>query len=135
VAPLPGFRSYHAAVAMESSKYVIGGRLDHSATSTDLKLDSVQGTGSEVAPVPYAHGHLVGCALGSDIYVFGSSPPVNHRVPLLKYDAVANTWSILAPLPFIGRGLSLSVIDGISTSSLMAAILGGCSSRHLAIGA
>jgi N-acetylneuraminic acid mutarotase len=76
VAPLPEARIHHAAVAMGSAMYALGGEVGYDVdsgftTASVLKFDSVQGGWSLVAPMPEANFASAASAVGSDIYVNG----------------------------------------------------------------
>jgi hypothetical protein len=71
VAPLPNARAYHAAIAVESAMYVLGGLIGDIIVASVLKFDSTQSTWREVAPMPEKRSIFAACAVGSDIYVFG----------------------------------------------------------------
>jgi N-acetylneuraminic acid mutarotase len=64
----------HAAVAVGSAMYVLGGSVDGArVTDSVLKFDSTQGTWRQVAPMPEPSNALAACAVGSDIFVFGGN--------------------------------------------------------------
>jgi hypothetical protein len=73
-APLPYAKYQHAAVAVGSSIYVLGGVASNDARggsllSSVLKFDSTQDAWSEVEPMPAPRWLHAACAIGSDIYV------------------------------------------------------------------
>jgi hypothetical protein len=109
-------RVEHAAVAVGSAIYVLGG---HSVgpIANVLKFDSTQGTWSEVAPMPQARDSLAVCMVGSDIYVpgdFGQDDEIfGDQVSVLKFDTVANVWSTVAPTPVACSSHSVSVLRGL----------------------
>jgi hypothetical protein len=70
VVPLPTARSQHAAVAVGSDMYVLGGVVDRAATASVLKFDS-HGIWSLVAPMPEVGYAMATAVVGTDIYVFG----------------------------------------------------------------
>jgi N-acetylneuraminic acid mutarotase len=91
VASLPNVRSSHAAVAVGSTMYVLGGVFDdvagggfdgfeENAVASVLKFDSTQGTWSEVASLPSARVGLAACSVGNNIYVFGGWFTHKHKM-------------------------------------------------------
>jgi N-acetylneuraminic acid mutarotase len=89
VAPLPLARQSHAAVAVGSAMYVLGG-YDNDMADSVLKFDSTQGTWSQVAPMPEAIYNLAARALGSDIFVFGGYDGDDDQFSVFRYDTVAD---------------------------------------------
>jgi N-acetylneuraminic acid mutarotase len=114
VAPLPSARYTHAAVAVGSAIYVLGGQASFASPNlaSVLKFDSTQGTWSEVAPMPEARRCHAACVIGSDIYVFGGRFRFENQTSVFKYDTVTDTWSTLAPMPLPCSSHSVSVLDG-----------------------
>jgi N-acetylneuraminic acid mutarotase len=111
VAPLPSARYSHAAVAVGSDIYVLGGICDGTTIASVLKFDSTQGTWSAVNPMPEPRRLHAACAIGSDIYVFGGFCN-GFQTSVFKYDTVTNTWITLAPMPLLCADHSVSVLDG-----------------------
>jgi hypothetical protein len=112
VAPLPLARQSHAAVAVVSAMYVLGG-YDNDMADSVLKFDSTQGTWSQVAPMPEAIYNLAARALGSDIFVFGGYDGDDDQFSVFRYDTVADAWSTLAPMLYSSSDHSASVLDGL----------------------
>jgi hypothetical protein len=110
--PLPEARSRHAAVAVGSVMYVLGG-IDRAVTASVLKFDSTQGTWSQLAPMPEARYAHAACAIGSDIFVFGGRDLGGDQASVFKYDTVANEWSTLAPMPYACSEHTASALDGL----------------------
>jgi N-acetylneuraminic acid mutarotase len=72
VAPLPSARHEHAAVAVGSAMYVLGGISSESIVASVFKFDSSkQGMWSVVEPMPEPRKLHAVCSIGSNIYVFG----------------------------------------------------------------
>jgi N-acetylneuraminic acid mutarotase len=114
MAAMPATRAGHAAVAVGSVMYVVGGHDNTAATTITLKFDSALGTWSRVAPMPATRYSVAACAIGSDIFVFGGRNSRNpQRAPVLKYDTLANTWSTLQPMPQVYSKIHASVLDGL----------------------
>jgi hypothetical protein len=121
--PMLEARSEHAAVAMGSILFVLGGVYigqdgqgfrEERFTSSVHKYDSTQDTWSEVAPMPEPRLELAACAIGSDLYVFGGFRTRNNpQASVFKYDTEGNTWSTLAPMPHRLFSHSATVIDGL----------------------
>jgi N-acetylneuraminic acid mutarotase len=94
--------------------YVLGGLGESGHPSANVhKLDSTQGTWSEVAPMPHTRfGHGV-CALGSDIHVFGGCDNrEQEQDSVFKYDAAQDAWTTLAPIPSPCAFHGATVSDG-----------------------
>jgi N-acetylneuraminic acid mutarotase len=94
--PLPSRRCQHAAVAVGSAIYVLGGSTRRgfggSTLASVLKIDSTQGTWSVVEPMPEPRRGHSECAIGSDIYIFGGRCDVGRTTSsVFKYDTAANT--------------------------------------------
>jgi hypothetical protein len=116
MAPLPEACSQHAAVAVGSVMYVLGGLIDGGATASVLKYDSTQGTWSQVAPMSEpGRFAFAACAIESDIYVFGgqNGHDRNVRSSVSKYNTVANEWITLAPMPYASYSHSACVLNGL----------------------
>jgi hypothetical protein len=114
VAPLPSDRHQHAAVAVGSTMYVLGGLGGdgESNSASVLKFDSMRDTWTGVEPMPEARRLHAACAIGSDIYVFGGRSRVENQGSVFKYDTKTNTWSTLAPMPLPCSFHSVRVLDG-----------------------
>jgi hypothetical protein len=108
VHPLPSARESHAAVAVGSAMYIIGGTSDGNTTDTTLKYNSIQDAWIEVAPMPVLRDSFVACAYESDIYdEYGE-----NQASAFKFDTEANVWSTLAPMPFVCTDNGASLLDG-----------------------
>jgi hypothetical protein len=80
--------------------YVLGGDTNDGVTASVLKLDSVQGSWSEVAPMPAPRGGFSSCAYMNDIYVFGGyNDGGEDQTSVFKFDTEAGEWSTQAPMP------------------------------------
>jgi N-acetylneuraminic acid mutarotase len=114
VAPLPAARHIHAAVAVGSVMYVLGGRDGEDTVASVFKVDTTQGTWSQVAPMPTVRHALAACTIGSDIYVFGGFDG-HHQIQnsVFKFDTEADEWSTLAPMPHACSFHSASVLDSL----------------------
>jgi N-acetylneuraminic acid mutarotase len=116
VTPLPSARKHHAAVAVGSAMYVLGGFASHargeSTSASVLKYESTQDTWSVVEPMPQARRSHAACAIKSDIYVFGGRFGPNDETSVFKFDTKTNTWSTLEPMPLPCSHHSVSVLDG-----------------------
>jgi hypothetical protein len=112
MAPLPDARSSHAAVAVGSAMYVLGGFIGIQLTTSVLKYDSTQSTWREVTPMPEERTSFAACAVGSDIFVFGGWGDGDVHASVFKYNTVADTWSTLAPMPQVCAGCA-SVLNGL----------------------
>jgi hypothetical protein len=109
--PMPAGRGNHAAVAVGSVMYVLGGYDDDSVMASVLKFDSTQAMRSQIAPMPTARFSFTPCTIGSDLYVFGGAERTfQPQASVFKFDTEANTWSMLlyqyecAGRPVIHRG-------------------------------
>ena len=121
VAPLPEARVSHAAVAVGSAIYVLGGLAGdgvdgdddiYTATAGSLRLNCAQDSWSRVAPMPEPITSAAACAVGSDIYIFGGNNMVfQDQASVFKYDTVADTWITLAPMPWACSYHSAIAID------------------------
>jgi hypothetical protein len=110
VASMPEARYAHAAVAVGSFMYVLGGaNFEDRISKFALKYDSAQDAWSEVVPMPEALGALAACTVGNEIYVFGNGAEWS----MYKYDTIADAWSILGLMPVVCWDHSASVVDGI----------------------
>jgi hypothetical protein len=112
ITPLPVARSRHAAVAVGSTMFVLGGKVRAGTASSVLKFDSTQGTWSYVAPMPESRSDLAACTIGSDIYVFGGADRDDPLASVFMFDTVTNVWSTLVPLPTVCASHSAYVLDG-----------------------
>jgi N-acetylneuraminic acid mutarotase len=112
VAPLPSKICQHAAVAVGSAMYVLGGICGGSTVASVFKFDNTQGTWSVVEPMPKPRKLHAACAIGSDIYVFGGRNQSHDRASVFKFDTETNTWSTLEPMPIPISAHSVSVLDG-----------------------
>jgi hypothetical protein len=109
VARMPRARYNHAAVAVGSAMYVLGGNDSAGAAiKRSFKYDSTQNVWSEVAPMPEDCKALAACAVENDIYVFGG---IEDKF-MFRYDTTADAWSILAPMPLQCKNHSASVVNG-----------------------
>jgi hypothetical protein len=116
VAPLLSARSGHAAVAVGTEIYVLGGTtLRHHASRTTLKLDTRLGTWCKVTPMPSARSSISACAVGRNIYVFGQSTGHNDQrgASVLKYDTEVDQWTKLAPMPNCRIGICACAMNGL----------------------
>jgi hypothetical protein len=98
----PQGRLCHAAVAVGSAIYVLGGIIGADKVASTLMFDIAQGTGREVAPTPRARSEFASCVVGSAIYLFaGRDEDDEPQDSVFKYDTVTNEWCTLAPMPNI----------------------------------
>jgi N-acetylneuraminic acid mutarotase len=107
----------HAAVAVVSTMYVLGGIVlgarGSSTSASILKYDSTQGAWNAVERMPKARRMHAACAIGSDIYVFGGRRELSGgKKSVLKFDTETNIWSTLEPMPLTCYNHSASVVDG-----------------------
>jgi N-acetylneuraminic acid mutarotase len=119
---LPEPRTDHAAVAVGSAMYVLGGYTGVAAaiheTTSVLKLDSVRGFWRVVAPMPEPRYDSAACVIGSDIYVFGGLTNASENTgfaheSVFKYETETDEWSTLAPMPLGDHGMSAIDLDGL----------------------
>jgi hypothetical protein len=100
IAPLPAPCSQHAAVAVGSALYVLGGYPDDGPTANVFKYDSTEGAWSQVTSMPDAIAATAACAVSTDIYVFGGfSDQTGQLSSVFKYDTLDDEWISLAPMP------------------------------------
>jgi N-acetylneuraminic acid mutarotase len=116
ITPMPLGRARHAAVAMGSGIYVLGGTVPGSRRCDDVcKYDSRRGTWTQVAPMPEEMMEFAACALGTDIYIFGGSDDrASPQRSVFKLDTLSNAWIALAPMPYACASRSASVLDGLA---------------------
>lgn len=108
------FRVSHAAVAMGSDIYVLGGlSRGDTITAEVIKYDSIQGMWTETAPMPRNRFSFASCALGADIYVFGGQYVGEDTASVFKLDTVSGEWITLAPMPRAHASPSAIVLDGM----------------------
>jgi N-acetylneuraminic acid mutarotase len=112
VAALPSARCHHAAVAVRSAIYVLGGICGGSTLASVLKFDGTHGVWSVVEPMPEPRRGHAACTIGSNIYVLGGRSQFVDETSVFKFDTVTNTWSTLGPMPLPYSHHSVSVLDG-----------------------
>jgi hypothetical protein len=121
VTPLATPHFGHAAVAVGSAMYVLGGKGDsimirsmHNRVHNRVhKFHSTQNTWNEVAPMPRARYAYAACVLGTDIYVFGGDDITGtENASVFKYDTIADIWTILAPMPSACSFFGVATLDG-----------------------
>ena len=118
-APLPAARGRHAAVAVRSAIYVLGGRggrargANRATLCSVLKFDSTQGTWSEVAPMPAGRLACAACVIGSNIYMFGGFGGDRLEASVFKFDTDADEWTILADMPQACISVSANFLGGL----------------------
>jgi N-acetylneuraminic acid mutarotase len=120
VPSLPEQRSEHAAVAVGTAMYVLGGYAVVDATILETasvrKLDSVRNIWSVVAPMPEPRYDFTACVVGSDIYVFGGfcrEHSGRGHASVFKYDTQIDEWRTLAPMPVGDHGISAIELGGV----------------------
>jgi hypothetical protein len=102
VASMPSGIATHAAVAVGSTMYVLGGVVDQI-----FKFDSIQGTWSEPTRAPDIMHLSAVVAVDNDIYVFSKWNSV------YKFDTLLEEWSTLASMPHACYKYTASVLSGI----------------------
>jgi hypothetical protein len=101
----------HAAVAVGSVMYVLGGFDGGTFSASVHKFDSAQGIWSEVAPMPHTRVAHSACVFGSDIYVFGGCNDRFRSVDnVYKYDTERDAWTILTSMPVVGDYLGVAAL-------------------------
>jgi hypothetical protein len=101
LASMPGGIATHAAVAVGSTMYVLGGDL-----MQILKFDSIQGTCSGPTRAPHIICGSAAVAVDNDIYVFRKWNAV------YKFDTILEVWSTLARMPHVSYDYSASDLGG-----------------------
>jgi hypothetical protein len=113
VDPMPFARSLHAAVAVGSAIYLLGGITWSGATiASVLKFDSTQGSWRYVEDMPEPRRVHAACVIGSDIYVFGGRFRFEDQTSVFKLNTETDTWSTLEPMPLPCSSHSVSVLEG-----------------------
>jgi hypothetical protein len=95
--------------------YVLGGLPYGGGRGVNnFKLESTQGTWSEVEHAPQRIVKSAAVAVGTDIYVFGGEDEVGEEQDfVMKYDTVADAWSTLAPMPHTSSFHSACICNGL----------------------
>jgi N-acetylneuraminic acid mutarotase len=107
VAALLETRSNHAAVAVGSAMYVLGGEVGEEIeiTASVRKFDTVEGIWRQVAPMPERSYACAACTIGSNIFFFGGrNSGYTEQASVFKYCTETNEWSTLAPMPHASNG-------------------------------
>ncbi len=111
--PLPVARSSMAALAYESSIYIIGGETPNGVTGSTLRMQVGQKQWQQLLDKPTPVADAQAALVGERIYVPGGRLQSGKPTSALEvYDLRLARWESLAPLPAALSAYALAAVDG-----------------------
>ncbi len=109
-ADMPTSRRNPAAVALDGTVYVMGGRNGDRYDVVE-RYDSVEDAWETMAPMPSAQAFIVAAAVDGRIYVIGGSDAGGKLGTVQEYNPVSDTWRIRNPMPTPRGDAVAGVVD------------------------